>query len=322
MRATCLVNSYNYRPYVVEAVESALAQTRPFEQILIIDDGSTDGSQQLLAERYARKPGVELITKSNGGQLSCFNRAIPQVRGELLFFLDADDRYRPDYLERATACYEQTKCDFLIAGYRNFGPNFRGPQPRVERRDLGLSVLTALFAGTWVGGPTSCLSMRKLLARKVLPFPFEPEWRIRADNVLVYGASVVGAHKYQMGELGVERRVHGANLFYGNTVNRRTAMRNALELNRLFAHYARLIGYNAADLPRLLPREFRTIERPTWKEFRRYLRLSWTLQQSLYMRVKQTFSLTAQMVEGHRTPATIKKTVAETAANYKQHRAA
>jgi hypothetical protein len=178
----------------------------------------------------------------------------------------------------------------------NFGSGVRRPQPTPPERDLGYSVLTTLFAGTWVGAPTSCLSMRSPLARKILPFPFEAEWRIRADNVLVYGASVWGAHKYQLGEVGIERRIHGKNRFFGQPVDRHATMRNALELNRLFAWYAKQAGYNLADLPRLLPREFRTVERPTLKEYRRYLRLAWTTRQTLLTRAKQTLSLTAHLM--------------------------
>ena len=103
MLTTCLINNCNYRPYVAEAVESALGQTQPFDQILVIDDGSTDGSRQLLAEQFDSVARVQIIRKQNGGQLSAFNHAIPHVTGDLVFFLDADDRYRSTYLERALA---------------------------------------------------------------------------------------------------------------------------------------------------------------------------------------------------------------------------
>jgi glycosyltransferase involved in cell wall biosynthesis len=299
MLATCLINSYNYRPYVAEAVESALAQTRPFDQILVIDDGSTDGSQQLLTERFGSNARVQIIRKNNGGQLSAFNHGLPHVRGDFLFFLDADDRYRPTYLERALACYEWTGADFLVTGFENFGPQASKPAKAVGDCDLGFSVLTAIFAGTWVGGPTSTLSMRTTLARDILPYPHEAEWRIRADNVLVYGASVLGAHKYRLGGLHIDRRVHGANLYFGQEIDRLSSMRNALVLNRLFAWYTAKAGYNVADLPRLLTREFRTLEQPTLKEYRRYLRMAWTTRQSLFLRAKQTLSLTAHML--HRT---------------------
>jgi hypothetical protein len=118
--------------------------------------------------------------------------------------------------------------------------------------------------------------------------------------VLVYGASVLGARKYRLGEAFVERRVHGANLYFGQDIDRLSSMRNALVLNRLFAWYAAKAGYNVGDLPRLLPREFRTLERPTLKDYRRYLRMAWTTRQTILTRAKQTLSLTAHMLSGGR----------------------
>jgi hypothetical protein len=86
-------------------------------------------------------------------------------------------------------------------------------------------------------------------------------------------------------------------------------MRFELQKNRLFAWCIRQARYNVADLLRLLPREFRTLERPTLKEFRRYVRLSWTIQQSPYAKAKQTLSLTRHMLRSHRrTPPTEQRT--------------
>jgi glycosyltransferase involved in cell wall biosynthesis len=281
---------------VCEAVESALNQTTPFEQILVVDDGSTDGSLQLLERKFGRDSRVQIFCKPNGGQLSSFNFAIPRVTGDVLFFLDADDRFRPSYCEKAFELYARSGADFVIAGLENFGPGIIGTKPAPRERDLGFSVLTTMFAGTWIGAPTSCISMRTALARQILPYPFEAEWRIRADNILVYAASILGARKYQLGGVHVDRRVHGANLYYGRSEDRAAQMRSALSLNRLNTWYTTHAGYGLEDLPRLLPREFRTLERPTLKEYRRYLRLSLTSRQTIVRRAKQFLSLSAHML--------------------------
>lgn len=320
MQATCLINSFNYLPYVGEAVESALRQSRPFDQILVIDDGSSDGSRQFLEQRYASTPRVKIVGKENGGQLSCFNAAIPHVTGDLLFFLDADDRFRPSYLATALECYEQNRTDFLIVGLENFGSNQSRATSRSADRDWGFSVLSTMLAGTWVGAPTSCLSMRTSLARRILPFPFESEWRIQADNVLVYGASVLGAHKYELGEPLIERRVHGSNLYFGRRMDPRQSMRFELIKNRLIAWYARQAGYDLADLPRLLTREFSTIARPTWREYRRYLRMSRHSSLPMTTRIKQTASLTAHLLKSRRGPALMAEP--KTAATVERRRAA
>jgi glycosyltransferase involved in cell wall biosynthesis len=70
---TCLLTNYNYGQFVGESVEGALRQTTPFDEIIIVDDGSTDGSADLLKHRYGGNPRIQIINKHHGGQLSCFN---------------------------------------------------------------------------------------------------------------------------------------------------------------------------------------------------------------------------------------------------------
>jgi glycosyltransferase involved in cell wall biosynthesis len=289
LRATCLINSYNYRDYVVEAVRSALQQSRPFDQILVIDDGSTDGSQDLLREQFGVEPRIEIVCKDNGGQLSCFNHAVSLIDGDLLFFLDADDRYRPDYLASALQYYQQKPVDFLIAGIENFGPNSSPARQDEHERDLGFSVLSSLLEKSWVGAPTSGLSMRTSLARRILPYPFEEAWRTKADVVLVYAASILGAHKYSLGRVFVDRRVHEANLYYNVRFDAPTSMRHSLALNRILEWYVQEAGYHVADLTNLLPVEFRTQSRPTFKEYRRYVRMSRRSPLRTVTRAKQIF---------------------------------
>src|SRR5258708_15996030 len=91
---TVLIDSYNYGEYIEEAVSSALAQDFPAEQreILVVDDGSTDDTQERLrkfgeAIRYLRKP--------NGGQASAFNVGFGHARGEGIPLLGADRLWLP-----------------------------------------------------------------------------------------------------------------------------------------------------------------------------------------------------------------------------------
>ena len=91
-----VVLSYNYGRYVAQAIESALEQTQPYDQIIVIDDGSTDDSRAVL-ERYRGR--VELIYKSNGGQLSAALRALDAIRCEYVHYLDSDDFVVPNARE-------------------------------------------------------------------------------------------------------------------------------------------------------------------------------------------------------------------------------
>jgi glycosyltransferase involved in cell wall biosynthesis len=91
-----VVLNHNYGRFLADAVESALAQTLPYEQILVVDDGSTDESRRLL-ERYRGR--VELLFKPNGGQLSAARAALTRVYCRYVHYLDADDYLLPQARE-------------------------------------------------------------------------------------------------------------------------------------------------------------------------------------------------------------------------------
>lgn len=275
MRTTCLVNNYNYSQYVVEAIDSALGQSQPFDEIVVVDDGSTDDSIRVLRQHYAHERRVEIVSKENGGQLSAFNAGMGRATGDVLFFLDADDRYRPSYVEQAMELYANQCVDFVIAGVESFGPAMKSPRRKFPARDRGYSVLAALLAKKFVGGPTSSLSMRRSIASFVLPCPFEADWRTRADDVLVLGASIAGGRKYQMPGTQIDYRVHGQNHFAGQRPDMGKKLRHGLAVNRLVEWYARESGYNVAEAATMLHREFQTIERPSFREWMDYLSMSW-----------------------------------------------
>lgn len=286
MRTTCLVNNYNYSQYVVEAVDSALGQSLPFDEIVVVDDGSTDDSLRVLRQHYANERRVEIVSKKNGGQLSAFNVGMARATGDVLFFLDADDRYRPSYVEQAMDLYATQHVDFAIAGVEAFGPAMKSPRRKFPARDRGYSVLAALLAKKFVGGPTSSLSMRRSIASFVLPCPFEADWRTRADDVLVLGASIAGGRKYQMPGVQIDYRVHGQNHFAGHRPDMGKKLRHGLAVNRLVEWYARESGYNVAEAASMLHREFQTIEQPSFREWMDYLAMSWRSKLPLGVRAR------------------------------------
>ena len=95
-----IVPAYNVAPYLREALESALEQTVAPHEIVVVDDGSTDGTRAV-ADAVAREhPLVRVIQQDNGGPAVARNTAIEVATGEFLAFFDADDVMMPDRLEQ------------------------------------------------------------------------------------------------------------------------------------------------------------------------------------------------------------------------------
>jgi glycosyltransferase involved in cell wall biosynthesis len=272
MKTSCLVNNYNYAPYVVQAIDSALDQTVPFDEIIVVDDGSTDGSLDLLWQRYGGDSRVVLISKTNEGQVSCLNEGFRASSGDLVFFLDADDLYEPQYLEQALRAYEHPDhCDCLLAAHRKYDGSPLRPLADSQRCvDLGYSVVLTLFAREWVGAPTSCLSMRRGLLSSILPVPYLVDWRLRADDCLVFGSSLAGGRKFRLESPLVRYRVHGGNRFAGRPYDKFDDYRRKLAVNRLFALMTTRLGYDVPRLRDFAHREFRTVQRPTLRQLRQY----------------------------------------------------
>lgn len=93
-----LMPCYNAAPFVAEAIDSVISQDWPNLEIVVVDDGSTDGSADVLADY--RSQNVTVIQQKNAGQCSAANTAFRASRGELIKFFDADDVMLPGMLRR------------------------------------------------------------------------------------------------------------------------------------------------------------------------------------------------------------------------------
>ena len=96
-----IIPTYNSAQYVTTAVESVLAQTFADTEIIVIDDGSTDATDSVMA---CYGSPVRFIKQANRGVSSARNRGIAESRGRLIAFLDADDTWCPNKLERQIEC--------------------------------------------------------------------------------------------------------------------------------------------------------------------------------------------------------------------------
>src|SRR6267143_7088888 len=94
---SAIIPTYNREAVVTHAVESILNQTYSHIEVIVVDDGSTDGTQERLLKYGSR---ITVIAQKNAGPAAARNRGIRASRGQLIAFLDSDDLWLPNKLER------------------------------------------------------------------------------------------------------------------------------------------------------------------------------------------------------------------------------
>lgn len=97
MRVSVIIPLYNKAPYLRRAIDSVVAQTFADFELIVVDDGSTDGGGALVNSYPGGR--ARLITQANAGPGAARNRGLREARGEFVAFLDADDEWLPEYLE-------------------------------------------------------------------------------------------------------------------------------------------------------------------------------------------------------------------------------
>ena len=109
---------FNAERYIGAAIESVLGQSASDWELLVIDDGSTDGTPDVVRE-YAGDPRLRVVRREHRGLSAARNEGVSKATGRLLAFLDADDLWRPEYLERMVSMLDRKpEAVLAFAGWR------------------------------------------------------------------------------------------------------------------------------------------------------------------------------------------------------------
>ena len=128
---TVVMPNYNHARYLPEALEGLLRQTRRADEIIVIDDASTDNSVAVIEPFLSRQQNIRLIrNEANQGVVASTNRGLKMAAGDLILFAAADDVSYPRLIERASAlladypsaCLFSAQTDIMDAGGRSLGP--------------------------------------------------------------------------------------------------------------------------------------------------------------------------------------------------------
>ncbi|TSJ40761.1 glycosyltransferase family 2 protein [Mucilaginibacter corticis] len=109
-----IIPTYNRRDKIVTAIESALNQTYPNIQLIVSDDGSTDGTQEFIEKNY---PTIDYTMNEHGGQASARNNGLAKAKGTIIASLDSDDKWNPDFVEACVEKLEKDNLDFVFANW-------------------------------------------------------------------------------------------------------------------------------------------------------------------------------------------------------------
>jgi glycosyltransferase involved in cell wall biosynthesis len=151
---SCIVPVFNGERYLGEAIDSILAQTyRPVE-IIVVDDGSTDGTAAVAA-RYGDR--IRYVRQNNGGAPTARNLGLSVAMGEFVAFLDSDDLWHPEKLQRQMACFEaRADLDLCVTHLQRFWV----PQPRRNRNSFSITVTRKYCPVCYRDAPGAALALR------------------------------------------------------------------------------------------------------------------------------------------------------------------
>ena len=223
-----LINNYNYDRFLTAAIDSALAQTYFNIEVIVVDDGSTDKSRNIIAG-YGDQ--IISVLKNNSGQASSLNAGFNVCKGKIICFLDSDDLFHHEKVEKIVDLFAQNNLiDLPIALHNMFEPidekgllmetntirNFLSEQDfewRLLSKIIGSQF--SFFDGEisklctndqaikfahkyryipYIGMPTSSISVSRDMAEKVFPLPLDRNRILKgnADHFLTKAASLIG----------------------------------------------------------------------------------------------------------------------------------
>ncbi len=208
-----IIVNYNYASYVAEAINSAMSQTYPNTEVIVVDDGSTDDSRQIIASYRDR---VKSIFKENGGQASAANAGFNASVGSIVLFLDSDDVLHSDALKCIVLKFEEniskvhwplSKIDAAGRPTGKLLPD--GKLAEGNLRDQLIRLGPAYCGGPPESPPTSGNAWSRKYLEEVMPIP-ESKFKGGIDHYLFILAPLFGEIRSISNPLG-DYRVHGTN---------------------------------------------------------------------------------------------------------------
>jgi len=226
MLVSVLITCYNYEKYVSSAINSALDQTYSNIEIVVVDDGSSDNSRNVILG-YGNK--IIPIIKDNGGHTSAINAAFEASGGDILCLLDADDFFYPNKVQIVVDFLNNVYCgDFVnkheqdiliyhpleIVNSKGKSLGKRYPEKKIDYPTNMYEYARKYKYLPFVTGPTSGLAFTRNLAKKIFPLP-DSTHLMSGEDFIVRPASLLGK-VHCLDSLLATYRLHGNNDWFGH----------------------------------------------------------------------------------------------------------
>ncbi|HFD7738664.1 MULTISPECIES: glycosyltransferase family 2 protein [Serratia] len=142
-KVSIIIASYNTDKYIVECVNSALGQDYENIEVIVVNDGSTDTTEELLFELARNNTKLKTLTQENQGQSVARNNGLTLATGEFVIFLDSDDKFYNSLISKCISALNSTKSDIIFFNGESFYDNEGDP-------------LTAGFAPKYIRNTSLC----------------------------------------------------------------------------------------------------------------------------------------------------------------------
>lgn len=213
-----LINNYNYGCFLGDAIDSAIHQTYPNIEVIVVDDGSTDNSREVI-EAYADK--IIPILKKNGGQASAFNAGFAASQGDIILLLDSDDIFSSEKVQEVVQVFERNSevgwcfhpqtlidTDKNVIFTENYDQSLSGEydiRQQIKRGKL------RKYLPSFGLPATSGICFHRSLLEKILPMP-EVDTISLSDSYIKY-LSLALAKGFVLAKPLSSQRIHENNAF-------------------------------------------------------------------------------------------------------------
>ncbi|WP_429316196.1 glycosyltransferase family 2 protein [Paraburkholderia sp. GAS448] len=187
---TIVICNYNYAAYLRGAIDSALTQTVGTTTVMVIDDGSTDNSREIIHSYGDR---INAVFQDNGGQVAAYNHALQRVDTPWVIFLDADDLLYPDAVKEVIAAFASG--DFVKVQFKLQVMTADGTRTGVTVPQSGaVAGCGALLRKGWLypSPPGSGNAYRVDALKRIFPVPVTTDNIYGADFYAIYGVALIG----------------------------------------------------------------------------------------------------------------------------------